>query len=281
MIDKAYLEITNVCNLSCSFCHGTKRTPRFLTREEFELLTDRLAGIRYLWFHLMGEPLLHPDLGFFLRRAREKGFRPMITTNGTLLSGRRGDLLAFPPHKISVSLHAPEANGAFASPDYLSSVFSFARDAADAGVIVALRLWNRGGSERGNPALLDALSAFFPGTWQDQRSGKKLRDRVFLEYGEYFRWPDPNAPCPTSGPEAPVFCYALRDQIGVLSDGTVVPCCLDAEGAVPLGDLFSSPLADILASPRARALYDGFTAHRAAEPLCRTCGYAEIKKYRG
>ena len=111
MLEKAYLEITNICNMACDFCHGTCRTPREMTLAEFEALTDRLVGrVEYLYFHLMGEPLLHPLLPRFIDRAREKGFRPMLTTNGSLL-GEVGELLLqSPPHRISISLHAPAAN---------------------------------------------------------------------------------------------------------------------------------------------------------------------------
>ncbi|MBR5449309.1 MAG: radical SAM protein, partial [Clostridia bacterium] len=85
MIDKAYLEITNICNLRCSFCHGTKREKRMLTDEEFELITDHLAGnVKFLYFHLMGEPLLHPSFPHFVKRAWKKGFYPILTTNGSL-----------------------------------------------------------------------------------------------------------------------------------------------------------------------------------------------------
>ena len=71
-----------------------------------------------------------------------------------------------------------------------------------------------------------------------------------------------------------VFCYGLRDQLGVLCDGTVVPCCLDHEGDIVLGNLFQEDLDAILASPRAQAIYRGFSDGKAAEELCRRCGYA-------
>lgn len=276
MPEKAFLEITNICNLACAFCHGTSREKRSMTRAEFETLTDRLRGIPYLYFHLMGEPLIHPDLPFFVARAHEKGFFPMLTTNGTLLASRGKELIAARPHKVSVSLHAIEGNGKAPSEAYLRAVSDFASEAPQAGIITVLRLWNGGGAESENPAILRFLESAFPAPWQEHRCGKKIADRLFLEYGEAFDWP--------GGEELPsdsFFCYGLRDQIGILADGTVVPCCLDADGRIALGNLFEAPLAEILASPRARALYDGFTAHRAVEPLCRTCGYAaKTKRYR-
>ena len=276
-IDKAFLEISNICNLKCSFCHGTKRVKRSLTMEEFELLTDRLAGqVTYLYFHLMGEPFLHPLLGQFVKRAWEKGFRPMLTTNGSLL-GKCGDtVLESLPYKISISLHAPAANPAFADPAYLEHCIAFARDVAERGCIVALRLWNLGGEGEGeNQIMLKKLRAAFPGEWGEVRGGSSLRlaPKLFLEWGKHFDWPDPDAPAADA--DTPIFCYGLRDQIGVLVDGTVVPCCLDADGNLALGNLFNIPLQEILKNLRAKAIYEGFTARRAVEAHCRRCGYAK------
>ena len=84
-----------------------------------------------------------------------------------------------------------------------------------------------------------------------------------------FDWREPRL-----APEDSQFCYGLRQQIAVLCDGTVVPCCLDSEGRLALGNLLSQEMDDILASPRARAIQKGFDARRPAEELCRRCGYA-------
>jgi len=273
MLRKAFLEITSTCNLSCSFCHGTARPPRQLSREEFELLTDRLAGqVQYLYFHLLGEPLTHRDLPFFIHRAAEKGFRPMLTTNGTLLPQRAEELLRSPLYKVSISLHAPEANGAFASAAYLDGCTGFAAAAGRKGIISVLRLWNLDGLDQGNSAILVRLHADFPEPWVPNRSGYRIGEKVFLEWGHRFDWPDRNLPEISYS----FFCYALRDQIGILCDGTVVPCCLDAEGVCALGNLFEQNLDGILRSPRARRIYDGFTKHTAVEELCKRCGYAAV-----
>ena len=274
MLDKIYLEITNVCNLDCTFCHKTARAKKLMSAQEFDLLIDKLAGkAKYLYFHLMGEPTLHPLLPHFIRTARDKGFLPMITTNGSLFGEKGEALLASLPYKISISLHAPEANAAFSADGYLESCIAFAKEVAAKGCIVALRLWNLG-SGADNSSILEYLHASFPGEWGKVRGGSSLRlaEKLFLEWGERFDWPDPTLPeCP---PDTDLFCYGLRDQIGILVDGTVVPCCLDAEGNLALGNLFTSDLDDVLASPRAKVIYDGFTHRRAAESLCRRCGYA-------
>ena len=271
MLQKAYLEITNVCNLNCSFCPGTRRAPRFLSVEEFRLLAGKLRmQTDYLYFHLLGEPLLHPELGALLRIAGELGFACMITTNGTLLP-ERGELLlaAERLRKVSISLQSFEANPGGELEGYLSGCLAFARKAAEKGVFCELRLWNRGGLETLNPAIRERLEACFPLPWEKSRNGWKLAERIWLDPGERFDWPGLDAP--DRGERC--FCYGLRNQIGVLCDGTVVPCCLDHEGDIPLGNLFTQELDEILASPRARAIYEGFSQRRAMEELCRRCGY--------
>ena len=274
MLNKVYLEITNVCNLDCSFCHKTAREKRLMSDEEFNTLTDRLRGkAKYLYFHLMGEPTLHPLLPAFIKIAHEKGFSPIITTNGSLLSRVGNKLIESHPYKVSISLHAPEANPTFNDESYLDSCISFAKSAAESGMIVALRLWNLG-SDADNSSILEGLHASFPDEWVDLRAGngQRLSDRIFLEWGQRFDWPD--ATLDEQSENADAFCYGLRDQIGVLVDGTVVPCCLDADGEIALGNLFESELDEIIGSRRARDIYNGFSCRRAVEPLCRKCGYA-------
>lgn len=279
MLDKIYLEITNVCNLSCSFCHKTSRQKRLMTEEEFELLTDKLYGkAKYLYFHLMGEPTLHPLLPKFILRAKEKGFLPMLTTNGSLLGEERGRLLLeCLPYKISVSLHAPEANPTFASEGYLDGCIDFAKKAAERGTIVALRLWNLG-SDADNTDVLKRLHSEFPDEWTPVRGGssEKLAPKLFLEWGKRFEWPDEALEAEGDGDG--IFCYALRDHVGILVDGSVVPCCLDADGSLTLGNLYESELEEILSSPRAKAIFNGFSRHFATEEMCKNCGFA--KKFR-
>lgn len=275
MLDRIYLEITNVCNMNCSFCHKTKRELKFMSKDEFNVILDKIAGkAKSVYFHLMGEPTMHPNLSDYVSLAREKGFVTAVTTNGSLLKTQGEKLLSARPFKVSISLHAPAANPAFSSPDYLENCVDFAKKAGGSGCFVALRLWNLG-TEADNSHILEHLHKSFPGEWHNQRGGKSQRigDHIFLEWGEHFEWPDPSLPeCDIN---ADRFCHGLRDQIGILVDGTVVPCCLDSDGNLPLGNVFEATLDEILCSPHAKAIYDGFTRRRAVEPLCRKCGYAK------
>lgn len=276
-LKKAYLEITNVCNLFCDFCPGTRRPKGFLTPEGFSVLAGRLRPhTRYLYLHLMGEPLLHPALDELLALAGQMEFRVMITTNGTLL-GERGALLLDSPavEKISISVHSFEGNGGGSGlEEYLNGCLAFARQAAEKGKRCALRLWNQdsadvSGMNCRNGEVLVRLERAFPGPWKRGRRGTTLAPNIFLEEGERFQWPDLTAP-EESGRR---FCYGLRDQVGVLWDGTVVPCCLDHEGDIPLGNLYEQELEEILDSPRATAIYTGFSQGEAREELCRRCAF--------
>ena len=271
MLKKAYVEITNVCNLACSFCPGTKRPAHFMGVEEFERIASALVGhTKFLYFHLMGEPLLHPKLESLLTIADEKGFRVIITTNGTLLEERGDTMLASPAlHRVNISLQSFEGSGGADIGKYMCSVASFAENASRKGIICSLRLWNEGGENSRNSEILALLRQHFPEPWEDCTKNLRLAPRIFLEHGDKFDWPD------LSAEKREVhFCYGLRDQIGILCDGRVVPCCLDHEGSIALGDLHKKSLDEILASPRAKAIYDGFSGHRATEELCRRCGYA-------
>lgn len=269
---KIYLEISNVCNLSCRFCPGTKRNPKVMTAEELNILLPKLRPwTDFLYFHLMGEPLCHPLLDRFLESAGKHGFKVILTTNGTLLEKQQDMLLGSAAlHKVNISLHAFEANDLTVPfESYLKQCFAFGK-AAEGKKLVVFRLWNHGGAEKRNAEILTTLESFFPEPWVEERKGIRIGNRIYLEYGDKFDWPDQNAE--DHGDQ--VFCYGLQDQIGVLCDGTVVPCCLDHDGNLALGNLLESDMKEILETKRAKAIYEGFQKRFAAEELCRKCGYA-------
>lgn len=272
MLKKVYLEITNVCNLSCAFCPGTKREKHFLTEAEFDTLTDALQGrVPYLYFHLMGEPLLHPLLPRFLQIVQDKGFRVILTTNGTLLARRADELLGAPAlHKVNLSLQSFEANKGGELEGYVNQCAGFAAAAAASGKLCELRLWNHGGWESLNEEILRLLEKQFTRPWDAGGRSVKLAERVWLAEDDKFDWPDLSAQ--DRGERC--FCYGLRDQIGVLCDGTVVPCCLDHDGEEPLGNLFYQSLEEVMSTTKAREIYQGFSQRKAVSPLCRRCGYA-------
>ena len=272
MYSRVYVEITNICNMDCSFCHGHSRKKRSMTLQEFSHILDQLEGkTQYVYYHLMGEPLLHPELPQFLALAAQRGFRSVITTNGTLLKQRGAALLEAGLHKVSISLHSFEDSSNTAHRAYLQAVADFADSAAKTGVVVVLRLWNRGYDGGRNNQTLDFLKSVINGQWAENTRGIRIRDKFYLEWGDRFQWPDKDAQ--VQGEQ--FFCYGMRDHFGILCDGTVVPCCLDSEGVIKLGNVFTDNLSVILESPRATAISKGFERRTASEDLCRRCGYAQ------
>ncbi len=271
MYSRVYVEITNICNMHCSFCHGHSRAPRQMTEAEYAHILRQLAGkTQYIYHHLMGEPLVHPQLPRFVEMARLAGFKPMITTNGTLLD-RCGDaLLTQGLHKVNISLHSFEGESQKKHEQYIQKIADFAEKASKNGIIISLRLWNNGCDEGRNDTALQTLREKLPGGWTENTRGYRIRDGLFLEWGDRFAWPDQNAE--HHGNQ--LFCHGLRDHFGILSDGTVVPCCLDSDGVINLGNVFREELTEILASDRAKAIVDGFSRRKAVEDLCCRCGYA-------
>ena len=271
MFKRSYVEITNVCNLRCCFCPGTTRQTRFMTPQEFSVIAGKLRPYTdYLYLHVMGEPLLHPQLEEILHIAGNLGFRVCITTNGTLLPEKSALLRHCCVHKVSISLHSFEGNGGGDMTDYLNGIWSFVQSASS---IVALRLWNAGGADSRNGEieqfLSDKLGIDVTALPTDPTGNRRLGEKLYLESAEKFDWPELSSP-----EQETQFCHGLRQQIAVLCDGTVVPCCLDGEGKIPLGNLLEQELEEILHSPRARAVCEGFSRRQPAEELCRKCGYA-------
>lgn len=276
MYSKVFLEITNICNLHCAFCPGTTRTPGWLSPAQFRILAAKLRPVTdYLHLHVMGEPLMHPQLPEILAISRELGFLINLTTNGTLLPQRQDVLLgADALRRVSISLHSFEANECGDFDAYVRGCAAFGRAAGAHGKLISYRLWNldsaatRGQHEK-NEAILAALREAFPQPWRKNTWGWRLEETVYLNYGEIFDWPSPG----DRDYGARGRCRALTRQLAVLCDGTVVPCCLDADGQMALGNLFTQPLEEILASPLARHMTDGFAHGLRPHPLCRSCGY--------
>lgn len=270
---KAYFEITNVCNASCSFCPKNLRESHFVTDSEFENAISKLEGrAEYLYFHLMGEPLLHPSIDKFAHMAKNKGFKVCLTSNG-ILSREKGIPLIMQGniYKISLSLHCFEGNEfSFSLDDYLNFCFDLADSCASTKTVCVFRLWNGGTESKLNEQIIKKIKERFEYDWIKNRSGYKIKEYIFIEFAERFQWPDED-----KANDKKIFCYGLRNQIGILSDGTVVPCCLDNEGKIPLGNIYLNSLDEILSNDKAKRIFNSFSQNTPCEELCRGCSYAE------
>lgn len=268
---KIYVEITNCCNFSCSFCFKTKRIKKFVSPDDFSAILFSIKPYtNYIYLHVLGEPLLHPDIQRLLNIAHEMGFFINLTTNGSLITKHKDWLISAPIRQFNISLHDVEENLPVKEWErYWTSVFEFAKiKSADA--YFSFRLWNQGAetAERYNILCESFIEQFWNINLLSNVRNQKLFDHIYLQRSSRFSWPG----------ESEVNrkfrkCYALKDHVAILVDGTVVPCCLDADAEMSLGNIFEQDLLTIIESDRAKAILEGFQKGVAVEPICKNCGF--------
>ena len=283
---KIYIEITNVCNLTCDFCPQTKRKPEFMNIETFGKILDQIkAHTNSIYFHVKGEPLLHPEIDKFLDLCHMKGFQVNITTNGTLIHKAKDMLLTKPAlRQVNFSLHSFDGNtGSRNKEEYIDNILFFTKESMKkAEMYISLRLWNLrqnnavNREREKNSELLASIEKAFNLPYKIQEdlvpdSGIKIADKIYLNQAHQFKWPD----LKEKEEYGSAFCYGLRSQAAILVDGTVVPCCLDGEGVINLGNIHETSFTEIVDTKRAMDISDGFTRKEAVEELCRKCGYRE------
>lgn len=282
---KVYIEITSVCNLACSFCPPTQRAKGLIKVEQFEKVLDQIRPhTKYIYLHVKGEPLLHPRIDQLLDAAHERGFKVNITTNGTLIKKQREKLLGKPAlRQMNFSLHSFDGHeGSENREKYLGDILAFVREAREHNVIFSYRLWNLQRDDqtdvdrRKNAETLEILEKEYGLDFKIEErvepgKGVKIAPNIYLNQDHEFKWPSLLEPEYTGKG----FCHALRSQAAVLVDGTVVPCCLDGEGVIKLGNVNEQSFSEIIEGERANNLVEGFSRREAVEELCRKCGYRQ------
>lgn len=271
MYTRVYVEITNVCNKSCSFCPKNKRPPKMMSDEEFRIAAQKAASVSdYIYYHLMGEPLLHPHLCDFIKYSCSLGLKSAVTTNGTLLPEKGNALIESGVYKVNISLHSFEGGSDEEHEKYITGCIRFAQKASQRGVLTVLRLWNKGVANTKNKATERLIHEYLGDPEQVSARGMRFAPKLHLEYAERFSWPDSEK----DDMGRDVFCHGLCDHFGVLVDGSIVPCCLDHEGEMTLGNIFTDDINSVLNGVRANTIRNGFKNKKAEEALCRRCGYA-------
>lgn len=282
---RIYIEITNVCNLHCSFCPSTKRVPQFISCEDFSFILDQIKPYTdYVYLHVKGEPLLHPKLEKLLLLCEENHLKINITTNGTLL-GKSFSVLknSASLRQVNISLHSFNGNKDIHFTDYINDIIDSAiYFSKHTSIITGLRLWDfkkSAGDFTQQSADLDILNylekAFeLPSPISMDflyRKGIQLADRVYLNIDYEFQWPAlSHSYFCTEG-----FCHGLKNQIGILVDGTVIPCCLDGEGIINLGNIKEAEFSKIIHSKKSKTMIQGFESRKATEELCCHCSFKE------
>jgi radical SAM protein with 4Fe4S-binding SPASM domain len=259
-----------------------------MSTERFRHVLSQIAGkTKEVVLHLLGEPLTHPELGLLIAEAALAQVPVNIVTNGTLLVGAKADAVLSPVvRQISISLQSVGDNFPDQDPTaYLRRIKAFV-DRAEAerpDLYINLRFWDLDGEEAletsHNQKSRELLASTFGFSWDDvrlnikRRKNHKIRSRLYLHFDSRFTWPDPAGERVNEAGT----CYGLKGHFGIHSDGTVVPCCLDSNAHIALGNIFSDDVDDILAGERATRMRRGFERGELVEDLCKTCGY--IKRF--
>ena len=280
---KIYIEITNICNLSCHFCPKSDRKQEYMNLGSFETILDEIKPFTdYIYLHVKGEPLLHPQIDELLDLAHNKGFKVNITTNGSFIGDTGKNIMMKPAlRQMNFSLHSFGGNLENVHRDnYIKTILSFSKEALEkTDIYISLRLWNfnkeyKDETQNRNNEVLEILEKEFQLNYKirdvlSPGKGVKICNKLYLNSDYEFKWPDADDLYEnTSG-----FCYGMRSHTAILVDGTVVPCCLDGEGIINLGNIYRDSFIDIINSSRSQAIYNGFSENTAVEELCKKCQF--------
>lgn len=265
---KIYIEITNRCNLHCDFCLAGKRQAQDMSVESFNHILQEIRPYSdYIYLHVLGEPLCHPQLESLLKTAKQSGFQVNMTTNGVLLPKQLPHLLTH-LRQCNISLHSfpQQPHGA----TYLQDCLTAGDQMAECGIYVSYRFWNQGqaADDPITAAMLAQMEEHYHVSLASRISSKLAQNR-FIHFDHPFRWPSLKEPLIAEQGH----CYGMRSHCAILVDGTIVPCCLDGNGVCALGNIFKTSFADIIHSTRATQLMQGFQQGKLVEELCRHCDY--------
>ncbi len=260
---KIYIEITNRCNLKCDFCILNKRKIKDITLNDFKTILDKINGYtKEIYLHVLGEPLVHPDINKFISIAKQKNFEVNITTNGYLI-----DRLKEKPKRINISLHSYNNKYGISLDEYLDKIFNYI-DMNRNNTYFSLRLW-----ANKNMDIISYINKRY-NIYLDNVSDNmkvKIGKNLLIDTFHEFIWPNLDNNYYNENGK----CYGLINHIGILSDGTIIPCCLDSEGIINLGNIYRDNIEDILNKDIVKKMINGFRNNKKCMELCRHCNFLE------
>lgn len=262
---RVYLEITNACNLNCSFCTNKKGTT-FMSLDDIDNYLNQIKEFsNYIYLHVLGEPLLHPNFDQILKLLDEKDFNLQLVTNGILLNKYPNLLSHKCLRKLSISLHS--INNINVSDDYFDYILKLIKNNNDK--IIELRFYDLNNLDDKLTEFLNGLESLYGLESTKKNQSYKIKDKVYIYHQEMFNWPDINDTY--IGENG--LCHGLKDQIAILHDATVTACCLDSCGINKIGDLNTDSLKDILDSPLYKEALIALNNKKLLLPLCKHCTY--------
>ena len=268
---KIYIEITNICNLNCSFCSKVEKPRKMLTTFEFKEIVEKIKDYTdYIYLHVKGEPLTHPNIIEFIDIAKEYNLKVNLTTNGVLFPKYVEELSKCENlSKINFSLHS-ENN----IPNYCEKIFDSVNKLNNQTVIYRLWTLKENELDEKSTEIVDKIKNHYKldNLFIEKvktENNVKINSTTYVDKDNEFSWPEIND-YKSNG-----YCYALKTQIAILSDGTVVPCCLDSNGQIELGNIFNNTLEEIISSERYQNLKKSFQDRKPCEELCKSCTFKE------
>jgi radical SAM protein with 4Fe4S-binding SPASM domain len=283
MFKKVYLEISNICNVQCSFCPVVEKDKKLMDLAEFEAVLKEVSPLaEIVCLHLLGEPLAHPKFSEILDICERYNTQIDLTTNGILIK-RYSDRIINSTcvRQVNFSIQAFKDNFPDRDLDpYLLPLFDFAKSAyaMRPQLYINFRLWNQQSNDSDNEDIfLKIESSFGVKINRNIETGaiksKKIWNRLYLHFDSRFEWPSFSLPNQGSRGR----CHGTVNHIGIHADGTVVPCCLDKNGAIDLGNVKKQSLHDIINSERFIKMRDGFLNGVLVETFCQHCSF--IKRF--
>lgn len=264
MYKKVYIEITNTCNLLCDFCIKNKRNNKFMSINEFEIILKKLKGLtNYLYFHVLGEPLLHPKINELIDLATSYGYKINITTNGYLIDKIIDNKNI---NMINISLHSYNEKYNIPLDSYLSNIFKVVDNLINNNTLVNLRLWV---NNKYNNDIIKQINEYYHTNIKLEKC--TIKKNLYLDFNKNFIWPDLNNNYYNELGK----CYGLITHFGILVDGTIVPCCLDSEGIINLGNIFNDNINEVLNSNRCINMINNFKNNKKVEELCKHCKFLD------
>jgi radical SAM protein with 4Fe4S-binding SPASM domain len=280
--DKIYVEITNVCNLNCKFCKESNRKKEFMKLKDFNVVIDKIKDYTDLiMLHIKGEPLLHPNLYEILEECEKSGVLVNITTNTTLLIEKEDEIAnAKALRQLNLSMHSFSQNSMNIVQN-CKRVFETVKriKKKNKNLIISYRLWNIKDIKENdvNYEILKLLGQEYNVENIIEKSKKekflKLDNNIYLNQDVEFIWPSLGNQIINENGK----CYGLKKQLGILVNGDVVPCCLDQNGDIKLGNIFENSIEEILNSSKAKRIIEGFNNRILTEELCKKCGFIKVR----
>lgn len=262
---KVYIEICNGCNLNCDFCIKNSRDIKYISRDEFKFIIDKICGYtKEIYLHVLGEPLMHKDINYFIEYANSKGIDVNITTNGYLIK-RIKDIKTI--HRLNISMHSFNSRYGMDIDKYINNIFDVVDSIRDK-TFVSLRLWVK---DMNTEMILEYINKRYNTCIKDIINDKKIKisNNLIIDSFHEFIWPDLNNEYYSCVGR----CNGLIDHFGILSSGEIIPCCLDSKGIINLGNIYTDEIEQVFNSRIVKDMRNGFLNNRKCHELCRHCSF--------